>query len=179
VIYLRTSNEIIIHSTRRNPPLSLFPVLVHISSCTSLSLLLFLSLLTSTFSPKNFPLGDGEYHNNSAPTTKMEQIPVSIPLVGGKKTKTASEHPLGPLTASEITQSSKIIKGLWPSATSLQFKSITLQEPNKADLVPYLTAEHSGKALPNVPRRSFVIYYIRNTVRFSPAYKPFCISPPI
>ncbi|PQE08055.1 copper amine oxidase protein [Rutstroemia sp. NJR-2017a WRK4] len=93
----------------------------------------------------------------------MEQIPVSIPLVGGKKTKTTSEHPLGPLTASEITQSSKIVKGLWPSATSLQFKSITLQEPSKADLVPYLTAEHSGKQLPDVPRRSFVIYYIRNT----------------
>ncbi|PQE19221.1 primary-amine oxidase protein [Rutstroemia sp. NJR-2017a BBW] len=93
----------------------------------------------------------------------MEQIPVSIPLVGGKKTKTTSEHPLGPLTASEIIQSSKIVKGLWPSATSLQFKSITLQEPSKADLVPYLTAEHSGKQLPDVPRRSFVIYYIRNT----------------
>ncbi|PQE23660.1 primary-amine oxidase protein [Rutstroemia sp. NJR-2017a BVV2] len=41
--------------------------------------------------------------------------------------------------------------------------SITLQEPSKADLVPYLTAEHSGKQLPDVPRRSFVIYYIRNT----------------
>lgn len=91
-----------------------------------------------------------------------DQVPVSLPFVGSKKT--ISEHPLGPLTAEEILQTSKIIKGLWPAEVTLQFKSITLQEPNKAELVPFLTAEHSGSALPKIDRRSFVVYYLKNTV---------------
>ncbi|QSZ31343.1 hypothetical protein DSL72_000906 [Monilinia vaccinii-corymbosi] len=90
-----------------------------------------------------------------------DQVPASLPLVGAKKT--ALEHPLGPLTAGEIVQSSKIVKGLWPAEVTLQFKVITLQEPNKAELFPFLTAEHSGSALPKIDRRSFVVYYIRNT----------------
>lgn len=85
----------------------------------------------------------------------------SLPTVGGKL---AYQHPLGPLTAAEITESSRLVKGLWPSTTDLQFKVITLQEPNKADLTPFLTAEHAGKKAPSVERRSFVVYYIRNTV---------------
>lgn len=91
-----------------------------------------------------------------------EQVPVSLPFVGGKKA--TPEHPLGPLTASEITESARLIKGLWPSNTNIQFKSITLQEPNKADLVPFLAAERAGKSTPTIERRSFVVYYIRNTV---------------
>lgn len=90
-----------------------------------------------------------------------EQAPVSLPFVGAKKT--TLEHPLGPLTASEILQSSQILKGLWPAEVKIQFKSITLQEPNKAELFPFLTAEHSGSALPKIDRRSFVVYYIKNT----------------
>lgn len=91
-----------------------------------------------------------------------DQVPVSLPLVGGKKA--TLEHPLGPLTATEIVQSSKIVKGLWPADIKIQFKAITLQEPNKAELVPFLNAEHSGSALPKVDRRSFVCYYLKNTV---------------
>ena len=91
-----------------------------------------------------------------------EQAPVSLPFVGGKKA--TLQHPLGPLTANEIKESAKLITGLWPSNTNLQFKSITLQEPNKADLIPFLEAEHDGRQTPTVERRSFVIYYIRNTV---------------
>ncbi|KAL3423343.1 copper amine oxidase [Phlyctema vagabunda] len=84
-----------------------------------------------------------------------------VPVVGGKKLP--AQHPLGPLTAAEITESARIIKGLWPGATDIQFKSITLQEPKKTDLVPFLTAEHGASQLPTVERRSFVVYYIRNT----------------
>jgi primary-amine oxidase len=91
-----------------------------------------------------------------------EQVPVSLPFVGGKKV--ALQHPLGPLTAAEISESSRLIKGIWPSNTNIQFKSITLQEPNKADLIPFLAAEHAGKSTPTIERRSFVVYYIRNTV---------------
>lgn len=92
----------------------------------------------------------------------VEQIATSLPIVGGKA---APQHPLGPLTAFEITESSRLIKSLWPADTKLQFKSITLQEPSKAELSPYLVAEHSGKSTPTIDRRSFVVYYIRNTVR--------------
>lgn len=91
-----------------------------------------------------------------------EQVPVSLPFVGGKKL--TPQHPLGPLTADEIKESARIIKALWPSNTNLQFKSISLQEPDKAELVPFLTAEHAGTTTPTIDRRSFVIYYIRNTV---------------
>ncbi|KAF8861000.1 hypothetical protein BDZ45DRAFT_619172 [Acephala macrosclerotiorum] len=89
-----------------------------------------------------------------------EQIPVSLPYVGGK---VAPQHPLGPLTATEIKESARLIKGLWPSNTDLQFKVITLQEPSKAELVPFLAAEHGGQLTPIVERKSFVVYYIRNT----------------
>jgi primary-amine oxidase len=91
-----------------------------------------------------------------------EQVPTSLPFVGGKKV--TLQHPLGPLTASEISESASLIKGLWPSNTNIQFKSITLQEPSKTDLVPFLEAEHAGQQTPAVERRSFVVYYIRNTV---------------
>ena len=91
-----------------------------------------------------------------------EQVPVSMPIVGGKKA--TLQHPLGPLTANEIAESSRLIKGLWPSNTNIQFKSITLQEPDKSELVPFLEAEHQGRHPSSIERRSFVVYYIRNTV---------------
>jgi primary-amine oxidase len=93
-----------------------------------------------------------------------EQVSTPLPFVGGK---TASpQHPLGPLTASEITQSSQLIKSLWPTNTNLQFKSITLQEPIKGELIPFLEAEQTAQSTPTIGRRSFVVYYIRNTVSF-------------
>lgn len=101
-----------------------------------------------------------------------EQIQTSLPFVGGKKA--TLQHPLGPLTASEISESASLIKGLWPSNTNIQFKSITLREPAKADLLPFLGAEHAGRQTPSVERRSFVVYYIRNTV--SVFSKPVVLS---
>ncbi|RDL33912.1 Amine oxidase [Venustampulla echinocandica] len=91
----------------------------------------------------------------------LEQISTSLPLVGAKKG--IQQHPLGPLTASEITESARLIRALWPANTNIQFKVITLQEPNKADLVPFLAAEHNGQPTPIIERRSFVVYYLRNT----------------
>ena len=95
----------------------------------------------------------------------MEQVPVSLPLVGGKNASLQHpEHPLGPLTSAEISESANLIKALWPANTNIQFKTITLHEPSKADLTPYLVAEHAGQPTPAVERKSFVVYYIRNTV---------------
>ncbi|KAH8665733.1 copper amine oxidase [Tricladium varicosporioides] len=91
----------------------------------------------------------------------VEQIATSFPIIGKKSA--GLQHPLGPLTADEIRESARLIKGLWPSTVDLQFKSITLQEPNKAELIPFLAAEHSSRQTPAIERRSFIVYYLRNT----------------
>ena len=84
------------------------------------------------------------------------------PAVG--VTKHARAHPLSPLTALEITKSADLIRGLYPSRINLQFKAITLEEPIKAELAPFLEAEHLGATTPNIDRKAFVNYYLRNTV---------------
>lgn len=82
-----------------------------------------------------------------------------------KQAPTASiHHPLGPLTAAEISQSSALIKQQWPEGTPFQFKVITLLEPVKSELVPYLAAEKKGEKTKDIDRRSQVVYYLRNTV---------------
>lgn len=81
-------------------------------------------------------------------------------------TTTASprSHPLAFLTPEEITTASAIVKALIaktePSLLStLRFKSISLSEPPKALLLPYLAAEASGATqLPFVPRCLSVIW---------------------
>lgn len=49
----------------------------------------------------------------------------------------------------------------------LRFKVVTLEEPAKKSLIPYLEAEHGGKPVPRIDRRAFVAYYLRNTVSFT------------
>ncbi|KAF2807691.1 uncharacterized protein BDZ99DRAFT_446493 [Mytilinidion resinicola] len=83
--------------------------------------------------------------------------------------KQSVSHPLAPLNASEITAASGLIKASWPAHTDLQFKAVTLEEPPKSEVLPYLEAEHSGKPLPRVSRKAFVNYYIRNTNKFHEA----------
>ena len=73
-------------------------------------------------------------------------------------------HPLCPVTAAEIKQSAHLIRSLYPANTDFAFKVITLEEPEKAHLVPYLDAEHSRGRLPQIDRKIFVCYYLRNTV---------------
>ncbi len=90
---------------------------------------------------------------------------MTLPIVGSAKAKLTAQHPLGPLTAAEISESSRLLRSVWPGNTNLQFKAITLLEPPKAELLPYLDAEHKGKPVPTLARKSFVVYYIRNTVR--------------
>ena len=90
-----------------------------------------------------------------------EQV-TPTPVIG--VAKQFASHPLSPLTAHEITRSADLIKGLYPAKTNFQFKAITLEEPEKAQLVPYLEAEHYGSKVPKIDRKAFVCYYIRNTV---------------
>lgn len=89
---------------------------------------------------------------------------MSLPYVIAAKTTQMAQHPIAPLTASEITDSSRLIRELWPANTNLQFKTITLREPDKSELLPFLVAEHEGREASPIERRSFVVYYIRNTV---------------
>ncbi|KAH0846092.1 hypothetical protein AYO21_12161 [Fonsecaea monophora] len=81
-------------------------------------------------------------------------------------------HPLCPLTAAEISTTAELVRSVWPSTIDLRFKVITLDEPSKKSMIPYLDAEHSSagsSSLPAIPRKAFVSYYIRNTNRFHEA----------
>jgi primary-amine oxidase len=79
-------------------------------------------------------------------------------------TKQSIVHPLCPLSSSEISLCADLIRAQWPLNVDLRFKVVTLEEPSKKSLVPYLEAEHGGKAVPSLDRRAFVAYYLRNTV---------------
>ena len=74
------------------------------------------------------------------------------------------DHPLCPITASEIQRAAHLIKSSWPYKTDIHFKAVTLEEPVKAELIPYLDAERQHTKLPRIDRKAFVSYYIRNTV---------------
>ncbi len=75
-----------------------------------------------------------------------------------------SQHPFTPLTSSEIASAAELVKKLYPDNVDLHFKTITLEEPKKADVIPFLVAEHEGRNPDPLPRKAFVTYYIRNTV---------------
>ena len=91
-------------------------------------------------------------------TDQVSYAPMAAPV------KQSPAHPICPITAAEIRQSAHLIRNLYPAKTDFSFKVITLEEPDKADLVPYLDAEHSRGRLPHIDRKTFVCYYLRNTV---------------
>lgn len=72
------------------------------------------------------------------------------------------KHPLDPLNAEEIKQVSSLLKVKSPGK-SLHFKIITIFEPPKAKLRPFLKAERNGTALPPLPRIASALYYHRGT----------------
>lgn len=74
------------------------------------------------------------------------------------------DHPLAPLTGEEITRAAELMRSVWSAQTDLHFKSVTLEEPPKAEVLGYLEAEHNGQSAPQIARKAFVNYYIRNTV---------------
>jgi Cu2+-containing amine oxidase len=88
--------------------------------------------------------------------------------------KATVSHPLCPLTAAEIATTADLVRSVWPAQVDLRFKVITLEEPPKQQMVPYLEAEHKGAPLPAIPRKSFISYYIRNTVSPTYARRPLC-----
>lgn len=98
----------------------------------------------------------------------MATTEASIPAETSLPTRTAKQgsiHPLAPINAHEIQQAASLIKAQWPEGTDIHFKALTLEEPPKAETVPYLEAAFKGQNLPHIQRRVFVAYYLRNTVR--------------
>lgn len=73
-------------------------------------------------------------------------------------------HPLCALSGDEILYTAELIRSIWPANPDIRFKSITLEEPPKAQVLPYLEAEAIGQQLPSLDRKAFTSYYIRNTV---------------
>lgn len=77
-----------------------------------------------------------------------------------------SSHPLDPLTPSEISRAAAVIRNHFP-ALKLIFRAITLSEPVKQDLIPYLTAERLGNPLPTPPPRvALVQFYLEKATQF-------------
>jgi hypothetical protein len=85
----------------------------------------------------------------------------SLPIRAAEQSTT---HPLAPIDATEIKQAVSYVRSQWPANTDLHFKCITLQEPAKKEVVPYLEAEVLGATLPQIDRRVLITYYIRRTV---------------
>lgn len=90
-----------------------------------------------------------------------ESISTSLPVRTGKQ---AHVHPLAPINSNEIQNAVALIASQWPKGQDLQFKLVTLQEPAKDEMVPYLEAEFHGGKLPTIDRKVFVTYYLRRTV---------------
>ena len=91
-----------------------------------------------------------------------DTVSTSLPV---RTYKQIDIHPLAPISAEEIQNTVAIIRSQWPAGTKLHFKALTLQEPAKAEAVPYIEAEFHGYDLPQIDRRVFVTYYLRQTVR--------------
>jgi primary-amine oxidase len=94
------------------------------------------------------------------------QHSTSLPV---RTSKTTVSHPLAPLSAQEIHEASSLIRNQWPEKTDLQFKVLTLEEPAKAEMVPFLEAEFKGQSTSSIDRRVSIAYYIRKTVSNPPS----------
>jgi primary-amine oxidase len=107
------------------------------------------------------PLGAG---GNPGPSIQDIQNANSGPATSRDDAPQAKSHPLGPLTAQEIVQTAGLIRGCWPDDIECHFKVVTLLEPAKSELLPYLVAERAGQDPGIIDRRAFVVYYFRGTV---------------
>lgn len=92
----------------------------------------------------------------------VDTVSTSLPT---RTSKSEDLHPLAPISAEEVQNAVALVKAQWPTNTDLHFKAITLEEPAKAEVVPYIEAEFHGYNLPHINRRIFVSYYLKQTVR--------------
>lgn len=92
----------------------------------------------------------------------VDTVSTSLPTRTAKRDEV---HPLAPISPEEVENAVALVKTQWSANTNIHFKAITLQEPAKAEAVPYIEAEFHGYDLPHIDRRIFVSYYLRQTVR--------------
>ncbi|KAH0843332.1 Copper amine oxidase 1 [Fonsecaea pedrosoi] len=75
-------------------------------------------------------------------------------------------HPLDPIMAEEITETAQLIRSKYAEG-AVHFKAISLLNPIKKTLLPYLAAERAGKTkLPEIPRRTQVVWFLRGSYDF-------------
>uniref|UniRef100_A0A093VM82 Amine oxidase n=1 Tax=Talaromyces marneffei PM1 TaxID=1077442 RepID=A0A093VM82_TALMA len=78
----------------------------------------------------------------------------------------AAVHPLDPLTPQEISLAAHIVRNSFPS-NDLIFRAITLWEPPKKELIPYLEAERLKEQPPSPPPRiAQVLFYVDKATQF-------------
>lgn len=63
----------------------------------------------------------------------------------------AVPHPLAPLSISETDIARDVVRSCHPD-TVIDFRTISLQEPPKAELVKFLDVEHAGRLTSTTPR---------------------------
>lgn len=61
-------------------------------------------------------------------------------------------HPLSQLSTAEFAKARDVITKLHGPGSTIFFRSIFADEPRKADLIPYLEAEHAGILTDSVQR---------------------------
>ncbi|OJJ81157.1 amine oxidase [Aspergillus glaucus CBS 516.65] len=69
-------------------------------------------------------------------------------------------HPFDPITPGEIQLAVRVLQAAFPGV-SLRYKKIDLQEPIKADVIPYIEAERLRQPLPSRPARILLTYFNR------------------
>ena len=94
----------------------------------------------------------------------MAPSAVSLDPTSPTLQKLSTPHPLAPLNADEIINASNLLRAQWPEGIDLHFKAVTLQEPPKVALQPFLDAENNGSTAPHPERKAFISYYLRRTV---------------
>ena len=73
-------------------------------------------------------------------------------------------HPLLPLSAEECCRARDVVTRQHRTETILSYRSIYLQEPKRAELTPFLAAEHDGRvtdATERPPRLAKVEYFVK------------------
>ncbi|KAH6630018.1 copper amine oxidase [Chaetomium sp. MPI-SDFR-AT-0129] len=74
-----------------------------------------------------------------------------------------SQHPFDPLTGKEIQLAAEILRKHHAVPTEILFRAITLCEPRKADMVPFLDQEHAGEAPAPPARIARILAHVNGT----------------
>ncbi|KAK6810720.1 hypothetical protein RU639_013568 [Aspergillus parasiticus] len=92
---------------------------------------------------------------------------------GGRRVSGQRLHPFASITASEIKAAVDFTRPVAAlrhhvEPEQIAFKAISLREPTKSVMLPYLELEHAGEpptSLPVIPRQVEVHYYIKKTTK--------------